>query len=88
MADLNPRRLALDMAVIRAATDQKRPKAMEMLYSLGEDFCEVLTPGLWILQDSDDPLKKLIGLLAEIGFDSVLDSYVDSTLNPDPGSGD
>lgn len=83
MADLNLRKIATDMSVIRAKTDQKIPEVMEHLLRLGEEGCEILTELLWTWQKEGNENQKMIALLAEIGYDTCLGSYVDGALNPD-----
>lgn len=52
--------------------DQLRAKAFDMLQELGEEGCEQLTEQLWALQESERPFVRLLGVLAEIGYDATL----------------
>ena len=53
-------------------SDQVRAKAYDMLRDLGEDGCATLTEVLHDMQRSDNKTARLLGTLAEVGFDAAV----------------
>ena len=58
--------------IVEQHADQLRARAYDMLRDLGEDGCETLTDVLHDMQRSDNKTARLLGTLAEVGFDATV----------------
>lgn len=58
--------------IVEQHADQLRARAFDLLRELGEDGCEILTDVLYDMQRSDDKTARLLGTLAEVGFDAAV----------------
>lgn len=58
--------------IVEQHSDQLRARAFDLLRELGEDGCEILTDVLYDMQRSDDKTARLLGTLAEVGFDAAV----------------
>lgn len=70
--------IRMKASVVESHAAQVRQEALEFLYESGEEYTDALSEKIGELIDSDNEGLHIIGLLAEIGFCSVLCGAVEA----------
>lgn len=70
--------IKLKASIIEANTAQLRAEALNIFHKAGEEFTEKFDAETQAMMESKDPIMRLFGLVAQIGFCEMLTRAVET----------